>query len=518
MAIRSRLIGAAVAPLTAQGLIGTIAGKLAATGSSQSDALLVVDEINVFTTVNSGTGARVRADLGYGDEQEFVNYGANALSVYPPAGGTVQNGALNAAFSVPPNTAARLRSLDGLNFAVVATSGTNIFNSGLVVPAGRVGVGTNAPVVPVDVSGGSANLSATDDPTYRTSLRLAENYAGPYFGLNITNNAVTGGNVISGIEFSANNGSNISTFGWVGVTANSFNVGPYPDATFLEGFGSGGVRILSDDPVNGLIAFYTGGYTSDTYRRMTIEANGNVGIATLNPDNLLAIGGGSTYPPTMTSNTTPAPYVASASTIFSTTYDAWKAFDSDPNSYWNTSIGNTSGWLKLDFGSTTSIGSYLIQSIATEVGGNYAPKTWTLEGSATGAFAGEQTVVDTQTNAPAWGNSEVRTYTLSSPASYRYFRLNVSANEGNANYLVLATVSFTGASNFSVNASGSVNTSAGYKVNGTQVVGPRQTGFGTPTGGADQGNWAAGSITLANLAAQVALIQNALRTHGLLGT
>lgn len=52
----------------------------------------------------------------------------------------------------------------------------------------------------------------------------------------------------------------------------------------------------------------------------------------------------------------------------------------------------------------------------------------------------------------------------------------------------------------------------------TQVVGPRITGYGTPTGGVNQGSFAAGSITLPNLAAGVAQLILDLKTHGLLGT
>ena len=51
-----------------------------------------------------------------------------------------------------------------------------------------------------------------------------------------------------------------------------------------------------------------------------------------------------------------------------------------------------------------------------------------------------------------------------------------------------------------------------------QVVGPRITGYGTPTGNVNQGSFAAGSITLPNLAAAVAQLIIDLKTHGLLGT
>jgi hypothetical protein len=57
-----------------------------------------------------------------------------------------------------------------------------------------------------------------------------------------------------------------------------------------------------------------------------------------------------------------------------------------------------------------------------------------------------------------------------------------------------------------------------YKVSGTQVLGAQIAGYGTPTGGSHQGSFAAGSITLPNLAAAVAQLIIDLKTHGMLGT
>lgn len=53
---------------------------------------------------------------------------------------------------------------------------------------------------------------------------------------------------------------------------------------------------------------------------------------------------------------------------------------------------------------------------------------------------------------------------------------------------------------------------------GTRVVGPQIVGYGTPTGGSKQVSFAAGSITLPNLAAAVAQLIIDLKAHGLLGT
>lgn len=51
-----------------------------------------------------------------------------------------------------------------------------------------------------------------------------------------------------------------------------------------------------------------------------------------------------------------------------------------------------------------------------------------------------------------------------------------------------------------------------------QVIGPRIGGYGTPTGNAYQVSFAAGSITLPNLAAAVAQLILDMKTHGAIGT
>ncbi len=122
MAIRSRLTGAGDSPLCAQNTVGNVANNLTATGSTQGTALLITEEVNVFTTVASSTGAILRSDLGPGDEQEAANYGANALTVYPPTGGKIQNGSVNAGFSVGTNKTARFRCVDGLAFTAVLSA------------------------------------------------------------------------------------------------------------------------------------------------------------------------------------------------------------------------------------------------------------------------------------------------------------------------------------------------------------------------------------------------------------
>lgn len=75
-----------------------------------------------------------------------------------------------------------------------------------------------------------------------------------------------------------------------------------------------------------------------------------------------------------------------------------------------------------------------------------------------------------------------------------------------------------GSANSGVTPSAGDVVASKFKVGNTQVVGSQITGYGTPTGGSHQASFAAGSITLANLAACVAQLIIDLKTHGLLGT
>lgn len=63
-----------------------------------------------------------------------------------------------------------------------------------------------------------------------------------------------------------------------------------------------------------------------------------------------------------------------------------------------------------------------------------------------------------------------------------------------------------------------INQDGSYRIGGVQVLGARITGYGTPTGGAKQVSFAAGAITLPNLAAAVAQLIVDLKTHGMIGT
>ena len=140
--------------------------------------------------------------------------------------------------------------------------------------------------------------------------------------------------------------------------------------------------------------------TASSYKTLNL-ANLGVPTQTLAPSN-------------MTSDKAPSPYVASASSEVS---PAWNAFDGVAGSYWVGASGIC--WLQINLGSASTVGSYSLYS-----NGGGAPLNWTLQGSANGST---WTVVDTETGVSAWNNDSL-TFTLSSPATYQYWRLNITAN------------------------------------------------------------------------------------------
>jgi hypothetical protein len=113
MAIKSKLTGTGIAPVTATQIAGTVTNTLTATGSTQGTALAITDDINICTTVAASTGVLLRNDLSAGDVQIVANYGANTLSVYPPGTGKINNGSASAAHSVAANKVAYYTCIDG---------------------------------------------------------------------------------------------------------------------------------------------------------------------------------------------------------------------------------------------------------------------------------------------------------------------------------------------------------------------------------------------------------------------
>lgn len=106
-------------PAGMAGLVGQDAASaaLTATGSTQGGALALVSDFSIFGTVAASTGAI----LGARGDSFVVNNGANTLTLYPPVGGNINGGTLNAGIAIPAGKSAFAQS-NGLTFGVIVSA------------------------------------------------------------------------------------------------------------------------------------------------------------------------------------------------------------------------------------------------------------------------------------------------------------------------------------------------------------------------------------------------------------
>lgn len=134
--------------------------------------------------------------------------------------------------------------------------------------------------------------------------------------------------------------------------------------------------------------------------------------------------------PTFTGYTTNG-YTASASTE-STNYWAWEAFEDNNSAYGNSWLPiGTTGWLQVQLPTARVVTGYKVTGRNWTNNSTVGPKDWTFEGSKNGS---SWTILDTQTNQSNWLNSSetfANTYAFSNSAAYAYYRINITANNGN---------------------------------------------------------------------------------------
>ena len=131
--------------------------------------------------------------------------------------------------------------------------------------------------------------------------------------------------------------------------------------------------------------------------------------------------------PNMTGQTTaglPA-QVTMTGDSFQPGFDPWRASSTAPGSAWMTTNVAPPHVLVANLGAAKTVSTYQITGPPSAVTSlNNALLSWTLGGSNDGV---NYVVLDTQTNAPAWGSGELRTYTVANPKSFIYYQLNISA-------------------------------------------------------------------------------------------
>ena len=136
----------------------------------------------------------------------------------------------------------------------------------------------------------------------------------------------------------------------------------------------------------------------------------------------------------MTSNTSPSPQVASATSEYSATFAAWKAFDADAaSSYFAIASPGTARpfYLRRRLDTARAVSKYRLIA-----GADGAPTDWTFRGSNDGTA---WTTLDTRAS-QTLSSSAATEYTISSPASFLFYEILVSAG---SSYASIRDLSFT---------------------------------------------------------------------------
>ena len=142
----------------------------------------------------------------------------------------------------------------------------------------------------------------------------------------------------------------------------------------------------------------------------------------------------------MTSNTAPSPFVASASSVYSSTYPAWKAFDGDiytSNNGWVTESNVKTGWIQIDFGSEKEVNFFKIFARnGSDV--KQLPKDFKLLCSDNGVIFSE---IKSFNDITDWIQGEMKTFTIPKILKHRYYRIEILSNNGGS-YTAIGEIQF----------------------------------------------------------------------------
>lgn len=165
--------------------------------------------------------------------------------------------------------------------------------------------------------------------------------------------------------------------------------------------------------VNNLLGFGSrppSGGAAFRYFRQTVTANG--GVNDIDIAQLQLMVGAVAHPTTaMTSNSAPSPLVATANGELNASFAVWHAFDQDiTTSQWNSGLTGADWWIQIDFGSGNDITPDAVKVTSGGNGATLRPVDFRIDGSATGSFSGEETLLLTVTTAGFTSNFETLTF------------------------------------------------------------------------------------------------------------
>jgi hypothetical protein len=173
----------------------------------------------------------------------------------------------------------------------------------------------------------------------------------------------------------------------------------------------------------GLLSFTDAVVTNGTIYFYTVSAVNGLGESTNSP----LIGA------------IPYAAVASASSENSPNETAAKAFDGLTSTKWFNANGGPTGWLRYYFGGPQRTVLRYDLTSANDVPGR-DPKNWQFQGSQNGSV---WVALDTRAGEIFPARFQTKQYLISNSTAYAYYRLNITANNGDSSGLQLAEMAFT---------------------------------------------------------------------------
>lgn len=89
---------------------------VAAAGSAQTDATLIGANVTIVTGASGTNGVVLRKANNKYAALVYTSAATNALLVYPPSGGTINGGSVNASFSIPAKKTAAFYAITAIDF------------------------------------------------------------------------------------------------------------------------------------------------------------------------------------------------------------------------------------------------------------------------------------------------------------------------------------------------------------------------------------------------------------------
>lgn len=183
------------------------------------------------------------------------------------------------------------------------------------------------------------------------------------------------------------------------------------------------------------------------------------------------------YETKMTANNTPSPLVASASSVYSTTYPAWRAFDGiydvsgTSATAWVSANNVTTGDITLDFGTNKKVSKVSIAPRNFTTDGIYnVPKDFIVQGSYDGVTYFN---LKEFKNQKEWALGQLTHFNLYSHFNYRYYRVKINAitGGGTSNYIAIGQIVFSYDENMLLNLPIiNVKNFTQYDINGELII------------------------------------------------